>query len=82
MLMHQSRSASVRVVGTALVIAAASLFASVASATGDERRSAQWSSTAISIRRRSVRRAASVCAAEVRVEAASVQQLRLARAAV
>jgi UrcA family protein len=33
MLMHQSRSASVRVVGTALVIAAASLFASVASAT-------------------------------------------------
>jgi len=32
MLMHQSRSASVRVVGTALVIAAASLFASVASA--------------------------------------------------
>lgn len=35
MLMHQSRSASVRVVGTALVIAAASLFASVASATGD-----------------------------------------------
>jgi UrcA family protein len=35
MLMHQSRSASVRVVGTALVIAAASLFASVASATDD-----------------------------------------------
>lgn len=33
MLMHQSRSASVRVVGTALVIAAASLFAGVASAT-------------------------------------------------
>jgi UrcA family protein len=33
MLMHQSRSASVRVVGRALVIAAASLFASVASAT-------------------------------------------------
>jgi UrcA family protein len=33
MLMHQSRSASVRVVGTALVIAAASLFASVAAAT-------------------------------------------------
>ncbi len=36
MLMHQSRSASVRVVGTALVIAAASLFASVASAKGDD----------------------------------------------
>jgi UrcA family protein len=33
--MHQSRSASVRVVGTALVIAAASLFASVASAKDD-----------------------------------------------
>jgi UrcA family protein len=35
MLMHQSRSVSVRVVGTALVIAAASLFASVASAKDD-----------------------------------------------
>jgi UrcA family protein len=35
MLMHQSRSASVRVVGTALVIAAASLFAGVASAKDD-----------------------------------------------
>jgi UrcA family protein len=33
MLMHQSGSASLRVVGTALVIAAASLFAGVASAT-------------------------------------------------
>ena len=37
MLMHQSRSAPVRVVGTALVIAAASLFASVASAKDDGR---------------------------------------------
>ena len=36
MLMHQSRSASVRVVGTALVIASASLFASLASAKGDD----------------------------------------------
>lgn len=32
MLMHQSRSASVRVIGTALVIAAASMIAAVASA--------------------------------------------------
>ena len=35
MLMHQSGSASVRVIGTALVIAAASLFAGVASAADD-----------------------------------------------
>ena len=35
MLMHQSGSASVRVIGTALVIAAASLFAGVASAAGN-----------------------------------------------
>ena len=32
MLMHQSRSASVRVIGTALVIAAASMIAGIASA--------------------------------------------------
>lgn len=36
MLMHQSGSASVRVVGTALVIAAASLFAGVAAADSSE----------------------------------------------
>ena len=36
MLMHQSRSASVRVIGTALVIAAASMIAAVASAKGDD----------------------------------------------
>ena len=38
MLMHQSRSASVRVIGTALVIAAASMIAAVASAKGDDGR--------------------------------------------
>ena len=36
MLMHQSRSASVRVIGTALVIAAASMIAAVASAKGND----------------------------------------------
>ena len=36
MLMHQSRSASVRVIGTALVIAAASMIAAVASARGND----------------------------------------------
>jgi UrcA family protein len=35
MLMHQSRSAPVRVIGTALVIAAASLLATIASAKED-----------------------------------------------
>ena len=38
MLMHQSRSAPVRVIGTALVIAAASMIAAVASAKGDDGR--------------------------------------------
>jgi UrcA family protein len=38
MLMHQSRSASVRVIGTALVIAAASMIAAVASAKEDDGR--------------------------------------------
>lgn len=38
MLMHQSRSASVRVIGTALVIAAASMIAAVASAKGEDGR--------------------------------------------
>jgi UrcA family protein len=38
MLMHQSRSAPVRVIGTALVIAAASLVASIASAQEDDGR--------------------------------------------
>ena len=37
MLMHQSRSASVRVIGTALVIAAASMIATMASATENVR---------------------------------------------
>jgi UrcA family protein len=37
MLMHQSRSAPVRVIGTALVIAAASMIAAVASAKGEDR---------------------------------------------
>ena len=36
MLMHQSRSTSVRVIGTALVIAAASMIAAVASAKGND----------------------------------------------
>ena len=36
MLMHQSRSISVRVIGTALVIAAASMIAAVASAKGND----------------------------------------------
>ena len=36
MLMHQSRSAPVRVIGTALVIAAASMIAAVASAKGND----------------------------------------------
>ena len=38
MLMHQSRSAPVRVIGTALVIAAASMIAAVASAKGNDGR--------------------------------------------
>ena len=38
MLMHQSRSASVRVIGTVLVIAAASMIAAVASAKEDDGR--------------------------------------------
>ena len=38
MLMHQSRSAPVRVIGTALVIAAASMIAAVASAKGEDGR--------------------------------------------
>ena len=38
MLMHQSRSAPVRVIGTALVIATASMIAAVASAKGDDGR--------------------------------------------
>jgi UrcA family protein len=38
MLMHQSRSASVRVIGTALVIATASMIAAVASAKEDDGR--------------------------------------------
>ena len=38
MLMHQSRSAPVRVIGTALVIAAASLLATIASAKEDDGR--------------------------------------------
>jgi UrcA family protein len=38
MLMHQSRSVPVRVIGTALVIAAASMIAAVASAKGDDGR--------------------------------------------
>jgi len=38
MLMHQSRSASVRVIGTVLVIAAASMIAAVSSAKGDDGR--------------------------------------------
>ena len=36
MLMHQSRAASVRVIGTALVVAAASMIAAVASAKGND----------------------------------------------
>jgi UrcA family protein len=38
MLMHQSRSAPLRVIGTALVIATASMVAAVASAKGDDGR--------------------------------------------
>jgi UrcA family protein len=38
MLMHQSRSASVRVIGTALAIAAASMIAAVAAAKDDDGR--------------------------------------------
>lgn len=38
MLMHQSRSAPLRVIGTALVIAAASMIAAVASAKGEDGR--------------------------------------------
>ena len=67
MLMHQSRSAPLRVIGLALAIAAASLIADIASAKGDDGRVSTVVNYGDLDLSQSADVRATVCAVEVRV---------------